>query len=158
MSIDIERVRSDDPVAVTLVADLLVDLDQRYGPEEDGGAGWLAEVTPEKAAPPDGAFLVARLEGGEVVGCGAIKRYDAATAEVKRMYTAPAGRRRGVARALLAQLEDEARALGYTMIRLETGTEQPEAMRLYESRGYTLISNYGRYAEDPRSRCYEREL
>lgn len=154
----IERVRSDDPVAVTLVADLLLDLDERYGPEDDGGTGWLAEVTPEKVAPPDGAFLVARLEGGEVVGCGAIKRYDATTAEVKRMFTAPAGRRRGVARVVLARLEDEARALGYETIRLETGTEQPEAMKLYESLGYELIPNYGRYATDPRSRCYEKSL
>lgn len=157
MSVDIERVRSDDPVAVTLVASLLVDLDERYDPEDDGGAGWLAEVTPEKVRPPDGAFLVARVDG-DPVGCGAIKRYDATTAEVKRMYTAPNGRRRGVARAVLARLEDEARALGYTMIRLETGTEQPEAMQLYESVGYALIPNYGRYAADPRSRCYEKTL
>lgn len=157
----IESLPYDDPVVVALIEELLVDLDERYGTDQtedpEGADGWRAEVTPEKVRPPHGAFLVARLDG-DAVACGGIKRYDEATAEVKRMYTAPAGRRRGIARALLTRLEDEARALGYSMIRLETGTAQPEAMRLYESMGYEPIDNYGRYAFDERSRCFEKHL
>jgi len=153
----ITAVASTDPVAVQLVRDLLDDLDRRYGPEEDGGAAWLAESAPQHVSPPDGLFLVAWL-GDVPVGCGAIKRFDVVSAELKRMYTAPAGRRRGVAKALLAALEDAARGVGYEKLRLETGTAQPEAIALYEKAGYVPIPLYGRYADDPQSRCYEKAL
>jgi GNAT superfamily N-acetyltransferase len=92
------------------------------------------------------------------VGCGALKRLDATTGEIKRMYTAPTGRRRGVARALLARLEDEARALGYVALQLETGGPQHEAVAMYESGGWTRIPGYGRYAGDPRTICFRKEL
>jgi GNAT superfamily N-acetyltransferase len=111
---------------------------------------------------PDGVFLVAFLEvdgGDEVaVGCAGIRRHDATTAELKRMFVAEAARGRGVARALLARLEDEAVALGYDELWLETGTAQPEAIALYESEGYEPIPNYGKYRDDPRSRCYAKRL
>lgn len=155
---NIERRAYDDPAVEGLIQQLLVDLDERYGAQEDDDAsGWIAEVTPAKVVPPDGVFLVAHVDG-EPIGCGGVKRFDAITAEVKRMYTAPRGRRQGVARSILEQLEDEARALGYTKIRLETGTAQPEAMRLYESMDYAAIPSYGRYSADPRSRCFEKPL
>jgi len=147
----------DDPVAVAMVDALFADLNERYGEEDDGGAGWYAEIVADKVAPPEGTFLVAWLDG-EPVGCGGIKRWDATTAEVKRMYTAPAGRRRGVARAVLRGLEAAARDLGYEAVRLETGEEQPEAMRLYESAGFHRIPNYGRYRDDPRSACFEKRV
>lgn len=153
----VERVSLDDPVARALVDHLFEELNERYGAEEDGGAGWYAEVTAEKVAPPDGVFLVARWDG-EPVGCGAIKRLDAGVGEVKRMYTAPAGRRKGVARSLLAQLEVEARALGYRALQLETGEEQPEAVALYDSAGWSRIPTYGRYRDDPRSICFRKDL
>ena len=147
----------DAPAAAALVEALFHDLNERYGDEDDEGEGWKGEVTPAKVAPPDGEFLVAYVDG-EPVGCGGIKRWSATTAEVKRMYTAPAGRRQGVGRALLRGLEDAARSLGYEAIRLETGEEQPEAMRLYEAEGYGRIPNYGRYKDDPRSACFEKAL
>jgi len=155
--VEIVAVPYDDPVAVALVAQLHRDLDERYGAEDDGGEGWLAEVTREKVRPPDGVFLVARVDG-EPVGCGALKRLDATTGEIKRMFTAPSGRRRGVGRALLARLEDEARALGYETLKLETGEEQPEAVAMYESSGWTRIPPYGRYSDDPRSICFTKSL
>lgn len=156
-AVEVRQEPYDSPVAAGLVRALSADLDERYGAEDDGGAGWLAEVTPERVAPPEGTFLVAWL-GGEPVGCGGLKRLDARTAEIKRMYTAVGGRRRGVARAVLGGLLGAARDLGYERVRLETGLEQPEAIALYEAEGFSPIPTYGRYRDDPRSRCYERVL
>ena len=147
----------DDPAAVALVEELFDELNERYGAEDDGGAGWRAEVSADKVAAPDGVFLVAHLDG-EPVACGAIKRLDGNTGEVKRMYTAPRGRKRGIARVVLRRLEDEARALGYRALQLETGEEQPEAVALYDSAGWTRIAPYGRYQTDPRSICFRKEL
>jgi GNAT superfamily N-acetyltransferase len=67
-------------------------------------------------------------------------------------------RGRGVARALLARLEQAALDDGHMAIWLETGTEQPEAIALYESSGYAPIEPYGEFADDPRSRCYAKVL
>jgi GNAT superfamily N-acetyltransferase len=111
---------------------------------------------------PHGCFVVAFLEadGGDLVpvGCAGIRRHDEAIAELKRMYVADEARGRGIARAILERLEEEAVALGYSTMWLETGTEQPEAISLYESHGYEPIPNYGSYKDDPRSRCFARRL
>ncbi|MET3962489.1 ribosomal protein S18 acetylase RimI-like enzyme [Marmoricola sp. OAE513] len=81
----------------------------------------------------------------------AFERSDAA--EIKRMYVAPAGRGRGLARAMLAHLESTARAAGADLMILETGTEQPEALALYESSGYRSIPGFGYYRSSPKNRC-----
>jgi GNAT superfamily N-acetyltransferase len=91
--------------------------------------------------PPAGAFLVG-YQDGTAVCCGGIKRLDDTTCEIKRMYVAPAARGQGVARELLATLEDRARAMGYVSARLDTGSKQPAAQHLYESAGYEQIENY----------------
>jgi GNAT superfamily N-acetyltransferase len=64
----------------------------------------------------------------------------------------------GYARKLLEYLESTARTSGYKAVRLETGTKQPEAIRLYESSGYQPIPAYGEYVGNPFSVCYEKEL
>lgn len=156
-AVEVRQTAYDDDVSRALVHQLWADLNERYGEEDDGGEGWLSEVTPEKVSPPDGTFLVAWLDG-EPVGCGGLKRLDDRTAEIKRMFTAAGGRRRGVARAVLRGLVEGARALGYSRVWLETGLEQPEAMALYEAEGFHRIPTYGRYRDDPRSRCYELVL
>jgi putative acetyltransferase len=74
------------------------------------------------------------------------------------MYVVPERRRAGVAGALLAALEAEARRRGWTLLRLETGTEQPDAMAFYERYGYYRIPNFGHYADSTLSVCYERAL
>jgi ribosomal protein S18 acetylase RimI-like enzyme len=74
------------------------------------------------------------------------------------MYVAPAVRRRGIARALLSRLEIEARALGASVLRLETGLHQPEAIALYESAGYVEIEPFGYYANAPLARHLARQL
>ena len=157
MTLRIERLPLDDPIAAALIDELQADLDDRYGVEDDGGTAWRAEVTPEKVVPPHGAFLVAWWED-EPVGCGAVKRLDAGVAEIKRMYVAERARRRGIARQLLTRLEAEARTLGYERMQLETGDVQSESVALYESAGWTRIAPYSRYADDPRSICFAKDL
>jgi GNAT superfamily N-acetyltransferase len=78
--------------------------------------------------------------------------------EVKRMYVAPAARRDGLARLMLAHLEATARTAGADVVLLETGTAQPEAMALYESSGYERVEPFGSYRKHPSNRCYGRIL
>jgi len=96
---------------------------------------------PEDFAPPAGTFLLARV-GGHAVACGGLKRLDSHHAEVKRLYVAPDARRGGVARGLLAALEEAARARGYRRVRLDTGAHQPGALALFRSTGYVPIEDY----------------
>ena len=153
------------PVAQALVSALMADLDERYAADGpgDGDAPDVAErfrVRVEQVTPPQGVFLVARL-AGEPVGCGAVRSVidgPPRVAEIKRMFTAPAVRGRGISRALLGRLEVEAAALGYRRLHLETGLRQPEAIRLYESAGYQPIPAYGQYAGDDLSRCFGKDL
>ena len=135
------------------------DIRIRYGsdqPEEP--------LDPAPFEPPAGTFVVAYLEvdGGDLlpVGGGGIRPVPGvdATCELKRMYVAPEARGRGIARALLERLEDDAASLGYTALWLETGTEQPEAIALYESHGYEPIAGFGRYKDEPKSRSFARPL
>ncbi|QIX60775.1 GNAT family N-acetyltransferase [Hymenobacter sp. BT18] len=92
------------------------------------------------------------------VGCGAIKKYDETTAEVKRMFVRPEFRGRGVAGTVLRELEQWAQDLGYTACVLETGKKQPEAIRLYEKSQYARIPNYGQYAGVENSVCLHKAL
>jgi GNAT superfamily N-acetyltransferase len=154
------------PLAQELIAELMADIDVRYagdpGPDDEAlfelTNPWRVETF--QVTPPAGAFGIARLDCVPVA-CGAVRRiYEgpADVAEVKRMYTRPAARRRGVSRALLAWLECQATALGYRRIHLETGLRQPEAIALYETAGYERIPPYGDYPGDPRAVCFGKDL
>ena len=136
-------------LATALEAELL----GRYA----GIAGSGGEPPASDFEPPDGAFLVGYVDG-KPVACGGVCRYDERAAEIRRMYVAPAARGRGLARQLLGALEEEARALGYTAVRLETGERQPEAIGLYSAAGYGRIPRYGPYVDDERSVCFEKRL
>jgi len=92
------------------------------------------------------------------VACGAIKEFDAETMEVKRMFTADNYRGKGVATQVLAELEKWTLEMGYSRCILETGKRLPEAVRLYENRGYSLIPNYGQYVEMENSICVKKRL
>ena len=105
----------------------------------------------------DGCFVLAR-DDTSALGCGAFRRVDAATAELKRMYTAPGARGRGVARIVLRALEDEARRRGYRRIVLETGDRQPEAIGLYIACGYATIAAFGPFVGNPSSVFFGKEL
>lgn len=102
--------------------------------------------------------VVVAYEQGQPVGCGAIKEYDSHTMEVKRMFVPVEWRGRGIASQVLAELERWARELGYVRCILETGEQQPEAIRLYHKNTYAVIPNYGQYAEVASSVCFEKIL
>lgn len=92
------------------------------------------------------------------VACGAIRAYAPDTVEVKRMFVLPEHRGRGIAAAVLSELETWASQLGYLRCILETGQKQPEAIRLYQKSGYQIMPNYGQYAGVENSVCMEKSL
>ncbi|WP_216317622.1 GNAT family N-acetyltransferase [Deinococcus aestuarii] len=106
----------------------------------------------------EGSVLLAVEENGTLLACGALKRIEPDAAEVKRMYTVPEARGRGLGRQILAALIERGRALGYARLVLETGDLQAEAIHLYESAGFTRIPNYGYYVGIGNSLCYELPL
>lgn len=86
-------------------------------------------------------------------GCGAFKEYDEKKAEIKRMFVKPAYRGQGIGLNILKELEVWASELNYQEYILETGKKQPEAIRLYQKAGYTIIKNYGQYEHVENSVC-----
>ncbi len=134
--VHIRAARLDDPVAQRLISELQADLTSRYGGPDP------VLTPPEEYWPPRGVFLVAEL-AGEPVACAGLKDLDTDVAELKRMYVAPAARGRGIARALLAELELRAVEAGVPRLRLITGEPQPEAVQLYRSAGWIRAELYG---------------
>lgn len=98
-------------------------------------------LEPQEMTPPGGLYLVGS-SGDEAVCGGGLRTIGPEMGEIKRMYVAPRWRGRGVARRLLAALEDAAAGLGMKVVRLDTGPSQPDARHLYESAGYRSIENY----------------
>ena len=92
------------------------------------------------------------------LGCGAIKELDSTTMEVKRMYTSPESRGKGIATRILSELEKWTEELSYEKCVLETGKRQPEAIQLYTKSGYKMIPNYGQYKGIANSICFEKKL
>jgi GNAT superfamily N-acetyltransferase len=103
-------------------------------------------------------YVVVALENGKPVGCGAIKEYSPDTMEIKRMYTLPECRGKGIATKVLIELENWTRELSYSKCILETGKKQPEAIALYKKNGYKMIPNYGQYTDVENSLCFEKEM
>jgi len=128
----------DDALAQPLLAELAVEYAQRYESTPPTVLAWLKDTTDE-FAPPDGGMLIGLLDGRPVTG-GGFRRYDPETAELKRIWTDSAYRRRGYAMALLAELEAEIAARGYRKVYLMTGNRQPEAEELYQATGYTRLA------------------
>jgi len=136
--LEIRSVPADRPPATDLVAAMVDDVSELYGRIDVPGA---PSATPADFSPPGGGFVVLYDDGRPVAG-GGVKRLDDEACEIKRMYVVPEARGRGLGRALLEALEDEARRLGYRIARLDTGAQQPEAQRMYERAGYAPIGNF----------------
>jgi len=98
------------------------------------------------------------FDNDEAVACGAIKELDSTSMEVKRMFTLPEKRGKGLASAILKELEFWSKELGYEKTVLETGKRQIEAVALYQKCGYKIIPNYGQYAGIENSVCFEKDL
>ena len=147
---EIIRTNSDNPDFINLVKLLDADLAERDGSEHDFYAQFN-KIDKIKHA-------VVAYDRGVPVSCGAIKPYDDAAMEVKRMYTLPESRGKGLALLVLNALEEWAKELSYTKCVLETGKKQPEAIALYTKSGYTVTPNYGQYKGIENSVCFEKKL
>jgi GNAT superfamily N-acetyltransferase len=149
-TLDIRRCALESPDASRLISALNMELKATF--PEPGATHF--SLTGQQVRPGDGALVVAYLDD-VAVGCGALRKLDGATAELKRMYVAPHLRRQGVGRALVKALEREARLLEVRTVVLETGTRLPAAIRLYESMGYRPIPLFGEYRASPEtSLCF----
>lgn len=149
--LDLRAEPYDGPVAQQLIAAVQQEYVVRYGGPD---------TTPVEAAefsPPDGRFVVGYLDT-DAVAMGGVRRLDVTTVEIKRMYVVPSARGRGLSRLVLAHLESLALELGATRILLETGQQQPEAKRLYETSGYERVDGFGHYRCEPDSVSYGKSL
>lgn len=156
----IRRVPFDHPDAVKLNDQVQAEYHLRYG---DGGDA--TALDPSDFDPPNGVYLIAYDENDTPVATGGWRTQDTngegnadGDAEVKRMYVIDAMRGRGLARRMLAALEEDARAAGRIRMVLETGTEQPEAIALYTSSGYEPCVKFGYYRHYDSSRCFAKPL
>jgi GNAT superfamily N-acetyltransferase len=140
-----------DPVAQHLVERVQQEYVVRYGGRD------AAVVDPAEFSPPLGLFLVAEVDG-RPAGCGGWRSCGDGVAEVKRMYVEPAFRRRGIAALVLTELERTAAAAGHQRLLLNSGDRQPEALALYDRAGYTPVTGYGVYADEPGAVFLGKEL
>jgi len=138
------------PESVLLMAELSTALEAITG---DSGK---ASFDVEDVRGPMACFVVARNDDGTALGCGAFRPIEPGVAEIKRMYARHGTS--GVGSAVLRFLEDQALALGYQALWLETRLVNRRAMDFYEARGYTRIANYGKYIGNPLAVCFEKQL
>lgn len=137
MTITVEQTTAPTDEVRALIGALNAELAQGYEPHQQHG------LSLDKLFQPNIAFFIARA-GAEAVGCGGVA-FDDGFAEVKRMYVRPDARGTGVAQAVLARLEQEARAKGYRHLMLETGDDLAAAHRLYERAGFRRCAVFGPY-------------
>lgn len=153
MALEILREDLASPAARLLIGALNAELSRQY-PEE--GANHF-RLDAHEVVEGRGAFFVAYADGTPV-GCGAIRRKDAVSAEIKRMYVSPDARGKRIGRAMLETLEAEGRRLGVARIVLETGERQIEALALYARAGFTRIPLFGEYIGSPLSVCMAKDV
>lgn len=150
LAFEIRRSSNDDRDFVNLVKLLDADLAIRDGDDHE----FYHQFNGIESL--DGVLTC--YSNSKAIGCGAIKKFDAQSAEVKRMYTLPEWRGKGIAGLVLQELESLAKGMGYKRCILETGKMQPEAIGLYKKHGYKVIPNYGQYTGVANSVCFEKFL
>lgn len=151
MSFTIAATSPDTPDAVALINELEAQLDPLYPRASRHGLS-VAQLIDQGVA-----FFVLR-SAGEPVGCGGVKLFGTDYGEIKRMYMRPAFRGRGLARAMLEHLASYSQSHGVSLLRLETGIHQREAIGLYERAGFMRIPPFGEYHEDPLSLFFEKRI
>ena len=147
---DLLRTDSSHPDFIALVKELDAELAERDGGEHSFYAQYN-KIDQLRHA-------IVAFEDGRAAGCGAMKDFAPGAMEIKRMYTLPELRGRGIASRVLAELEAWAAELSYERCVLETGKRQPEAIGLYTGKGYQSIPNYGQYAGVENSVCFEKKI
>ncbi|MFB7246075.1 GNAT family N-acetyltransferase [Streptomyces populi] len=150
----------DHPDAVKLNDQVQAEYAERYG--DDGDA---THMDARMFVPPAGLYLIAYDERDRPVATGGWRTqdendegYSDGDAELKRMYVVPEARGLGLARRMLAALEEDARTAGRARMVLETGSKQPEAVALYASSGYEPCAKFGYYRFHELSLCYAKAL
>jgi GNAT superfamily N-acetyltransferase len=147
---NLKRTNSDNIDFINLVALLDQDLKIRDGEDH---AFYNQYNKTDKIK-----HVIVYYENGIAVGCGAFREKESDAVEIKRMYVKPEYRKRGIAAAVLKELELWAAELNYTYTILETGKKQPEAIALYQKSGYTIIPNYPPYEKMDNSVCMKKTL
>ena len=135
----IERVDPASPAARWCVSQYFAELASRF--EEGFDPGQSIPADDDELRPPRGAFLMASVDG-EPVACGALKTISPGFASLKRMWVAGSMRGLGFGRRMLGALEDQARELGFTTLRLETNRALTEAISLYRNSGYAEVAAF----------------
>jgi GrpB-like predicted nucleotidyltransferase (UPF0157 family)/GNAT superfamily N-acetyltransferase len=136
--LELERVAPGDPAVAPLFDAFIREADGPLGIDLEAE---IAKGPPRELVPPTGVLLLVRA-GGEPAGLGGVRHLDTEIAEVKSMYLAPAHRGKGLARRLLAELEEVARRHGCRSIRLDTSDYLTDAIGLYRAAGYGEVADY----------------
>lgn len=141
----------DDPAASALRQARRAELAERYGTAdcEPGQEPTACDIT---------VFFVAFSDGGEPVGCGGLRELNPTKGEIKSMFVVPSSRGSGISTNLLETLEHFALDRRWSRLVLETGNQQPDAIRFYQRQGYCRIPNFGCYASSDLSLCFEKIL
>jgi GNAT superfamily N-acetyltransferase len=138
--VEIRRADPDEPAALACLAAYFALLADRI-PGVTPATFPLPDPEAHKYRLPDGAFLIAWSDTMPL-GCVSLRRLDAGLGEVKRLWVAPDARGQGLARRLMAAVEDQARRLGFTRLNLDTNAALTEAIALYQATGWTEIAPY----------------
>ncbi|MFB9658967.1 GNAT family N-acetyltransferase [Glycomyces mayteni] len=141
MTFTIARTPYASPAARLLCDEVQAEYVVRYG------SGDMTEMADADFEPPNGDFLVAYDGSGEPVGCGGWRAHGD-DAEMKRVYVRASARRQGLAKRIVAAVEESAAAAGRKRLILETGPEQPEAVAMYALLGYTPVDAFGYYSAE----------
>lgn len=145
-----KRTQSTNNDFVALVVQLDMDLNSRYNKAQKGYDKYNKIDHIET--------VIVAYSNNKPVGCGCFKPFDEKTVEIKRMFVLPEFRGKGISKIILGNLEEWATELGYSQSILETGKGQPEAIGLYQKMGYSVIENFGQYADMPNSVCFRKDL
>jgi GNAT superfamily N-acetyltransferase len=143
--------RADSPDAAALIEELEILLQPLYPHESRHGLSIEQLITQQVA------FFVLRSDGAPA-SCAGVKLFGTEYGEVKRMYVRPQFRGLGFARMMLDHLADYARTQGISLLRLETGIHQKEAINLYQQVGFKRIPPFGDYKPDPISLFFEKQI
>ena len=103
-------------------------------------------------------YVIVAYYNGKPTACGAMKPYNNTTVEIKRMYTDPDSRGKGLGKSILTELEQWAKELGFKNLMLETGTSFEAANNLYKKYGFTQIPNYDQYVDLKDSICFQKAI
>ncbi len=150
--IEITAITTPDDDVLEMVERLDASMKDMYPPES------THLIPPEELSAGANRFFAVKVDG-KLMGCGGIRVVGQDYAEIKRIYVDPSSRGLGLAKAILNRLESESRLLGLREMKLETGTSQPEAIRLFERCGYAQCPAFGDYPKnDPYSYFMQKTL